>query len=154
MLDFSHYSRFTEFKNKNILAVDFGLKVTGTALFMPGKDPFPYPFEKIIFRGYPQLLRALKSIIEDESVDIIVLGVPYYLDGKASETTKLIKAFGQSLNDQHPDLQFFEQDETLTTKTAEDRMQNSAQYNFKVDPTKIDCVAASIILEDFIRQKT
>ena len=152
MIDFSHYSRFSEFKNKNILAIDFGLKVTGTALFMPGKDPFPYPFEKIIFKDYPQLLKALNTIIKDESVEIMVLGVPYYLDGKESETTKLIKKFGVTLKDQHPLLQYFEQDETLTTKTAEDRMQNSPQYNFKIDPTKIDCVAASIILEDFIRQ--
>lgn len=154
MLDFSHYSRFSEFKNKNILAIDFGLKVTGTALFMPGKDPFPYPFEKIIFKDYQTLLTALSSIVQDEAVDVIVLGVPYFLDGKESETTKLVKKFGQSLKDSHPNLLYFEQDETLTTKTAEDRMKNSAQYNFKIDPTKIDCVAASIILEDFIRQIT
>ena len=153
MLDFSHYSHFTEFKNKNILAIDFGTKVTGTALFMPGKDPYPYPFVKIIFKDYPQILRALKSIIEDESVEIIVLGVPYFIDGKESDTTKLIKHFGKSLHAEHPNLLYYEQDETLTTKTAEERMQNSPQYNFKIDPTHIDCVAASIILEDFIRQK-
>jgi putative Holliday junction resolvase len=153
MIDFSHYSRFSEFKNKNILAIDFGLKVTGTALFMPGKDPFPYPFEKIIFKDYQILLKDLGTIIQDEAVEIIVLGVPYYLDGKESETTKLIKSFGLRLKDLHPNLQYFEQDETLTTKAAEDRMLASPQYNFKIDPTRIDCVAASIILEDFIRQK-
>ncbi len=152
MLDFSHYSRFLEFKNRNILAIDFGLKVTGTALFMPGKDPFPYPFTKIIFKDYPQIFRSLKTIIDDESIEIIVLGIPYYLDGKESEITKDFKNFGNDLKNQHPNLVFFEQDETLTTKAAEDRMLSSAQYNFKIDPTKIDCVAASIILEDFIRQ--
>jgi putative Holliday junction resolvase len=151
MLDFSHYSRYTQFIGKNILAIDFGLKVTGTALYMPGKDPFPYPFTKIIFKDYPQLRRDLASIIEDESIEIIVLGVPYFLDGKESDTTKLIKKFGASLKAEHSNLLFFEQDETLTTKSAEDRMQNSPQYNFKIDSTRIDCVAASIILEDFIR---
>jgi putative Holliday junction resolvase len=119
---------------------------------MPSKDPFPYPFVKIIFKDYAQLLRALKSIIEDESIEVIVLGIPYFLDGKESKTTQLIRVFGQSLHQQHPNLLFFEQDETLTTKAAEERMQNSPQYNFKIDATKIDCVAASIILEDFIRQ--
>ncbi len=152
MLDFSHYSRFNLFKNKNILAIDFGLKVTGTALFMPHKDPFPYPFSKIIFKDYQQLRAAIGTIIVEEAVDILVLGVPYYLDGKESETTKLIKSFGQSLKELYPNLLYFEQDETLTTKAAEERMQNSPQYNFKIDPTQIDCVAASIILEDFIRQ--
>lgn len=152
MIDFSIYSRFNEFKDKNILSIDFGLKVVGTALFMPHKDPFPYPFLKIIFKDYSQVLLALKTIIEDESVEVIVLGVPYFLDGKESDTTKLIKQFGKKLQAEHPTLLYFEQDETLTTKAAEERMLNSPQYNFKIDPTKIDCVAASIILEDFIRQ--
>ena len=154
MLDFSIYSRFRELSGLNIIAIDFGLKVVGTALFTPGKDPYPYPFEKIIFKDYPQVLHALKTIIENEMVEVIVLGVPYFVDGKESENTKLIKNFGQSLKNMLPHLKYFEQDETLTTKMAEERMQNSAQYNFKIDPTKIDCVAASIILEDFIRQTT
>jgi RNase H-fold protein (predicted Holliday junction resolvase) len=29
---------------------------------------------------------------------------------------------------------------------------NSPEYNFKVDLTKIDCLSASIILEDFMRE--
>jgi len=154
MIDFSHYSRFKDFKNKNILAIDFGTKVVGTALFMPDKDPFPYPFLKIIFQNNDQILIALKNLIEEESVEVLVLGVPYFVDGNESAITKLIKNFGKMLKEQHSTLQYFEQDETLTTKTAEERMKNSAQYNFKIDPTKIDCVAASIILEDFIRQSS
>ena len=43
------------------------------------------------------------------------------------------------------------QDETLTTKEAEERMKKSPRFNFKVDPTQIDSLSASIILEDFLR---
>jgi putative Holliday junction resolvase len=32
-------------------------------------------------------------------------------------------------------------------------MKNSPRYNFKVDLKQIDAVAASVILEDFIRRK-
>lgn len=90
-------------------------------------------------------------MIDEENVEVLVLGIPYYLDGKESETTKLIKSFGELLRQNFPDLEVHEQDETLSTKAAEDRMKNSPQFNFKIDMQMIDCVAATIILEDFIR---
>ena len=151
MIDFEKYERFTKLLNKKIIAIDFGSKVIGTALFCPGKDPFPYIAEKIIHRSINESIEALKNLINDETVDVIVIGVPYFLDGKSSSNTETIKNFGELLKNHCPGQEFFEQDETLTTKAAEERMKNSPQYNFKVDPTKIDCVAATIILEDFIR---
>jgi putative Holliday junction resolvase len=151
MLDFSTYTRFKTFENKKIMAIDFGFKVVGTAFFCPVQDPFPYLGEKIIFKSQTEMISAIKKIIAEENVDILVLGVPYYIDGKESEQTKLTKNFGKLLQAACPDCLFFEQDETLTTKAAEERMRNSPQFNFKIDMTMIDCVAASIILEDFIR---
>lgn len=151
MLDFSIYSRFNHFKNKTILAIDFGTKVTGTALFCPGRDPFPYMGEKIVYRSHTETLKSLRKIIELENVEVMVLGVPYFIDGKESETSLFIKNFGKNLKEAFPAIEYFEQDETLSTVTAKERMQNSPQFNFKIDMTKIDCVAATIILEDFIR---
>jgi putative Holliday junction resolvase len=46
-----------------------------------------------------------------------------------------------------------EQDETLSTFEAESRMKSSPQYNFQVNLTQIDALAACVILEDFIRRK-
>lgn len=151
MLDFSTYKRFKTFENKKIMAIDFGSKVLGTAFFCPGRDPFPYIGQKIISNSDLETIKFLGLLIEEESVEVLVLGVPYFIDGKESETTKLVKRFGKLIKTSFPPLEFFEQDETLTTKAAEERMKNSAQFNFKIDMTKIDCVAATIILEDFIR---
>ncbi|MFA6238372.1 MAG: Holliday junction resolvase RuvX [Bacteriovorax sp.] len=151
MLDFSTYKRFKTHELKKIMAIDFGFKVIGTAFFCPGRDPFPYIGEKIIFKSQMETISALKRIIDEENVEILVLGIPYFLDGKESETTRLIKSFGELLRANFPDLEVYEQDETLTTKAAEERMKNSPQFNFKIDMQKIDCVAATIILEDFIR---
>ncbi len=151
MQDFSIYPRFNQFKNKTILGIDYGSKVIGTALYCPGKDPFPLMAEKIIVRSEDQILRELEFFIDAESVEVIVLGVPYYLDGNASENSLICKAFGEKLKSKFRALEFYEQDETLTTKAAEERMLNSPQFNFKIDVTQIDCVAATIILEDFIR---
>lgn len=151
MLDFSTYSRFKSFEHKTIMAIDFGLKVTGTAFFCPGRDPFPYMGQKIIYQSHSETIKSLGRLIEDEGVEVLVLGIPYFLDGKESETTKLMKNFGELLKHHFSALEYFEQDETLTTKAAEERMKNSPQFNFKIDLTQIDCLAATIILEDFIR---
>jgi len=133
------------------MAIDFGSKVIGTAFFCPGRDPFPLMGSKIIFKSDLESIQSLSELINIESVDVIVLGIPYFIDGKASENTKRIKQFGELLQNQFTQLEYFEQDETLTTKAAQERMMNSAQFNFKVDMSMIDCVAATIILEDFIR---
>jgi putative Holliday junction resolvase len=151
MNDFSHYPRFQEFQGLKILAVDFGLKVTGTAMFCPGRDPFPYMAEKIIYKSHDETIKAIKSLADNEDIDIVVLGVPFFIDGKESTQTVLVREFGELLKKALSEKKYFEQDETLTTKTAEERMKNSPEFNFKVDPTKIDCLSAVIILEDFIR---
>ena len=151
MLEFSSHKRFKTFENKTILAIDFGFKVIGTAFFTPARDPFPYMGEKIIFRSEENTVEILRQIIANENVEILVLGIPYYIDGNESETTRQIKKIGELLKSSFPQLEFFEQDETLTTKSAKERMQNSPQFNFKIDLTQIDCLSAVIILEDFIR---
>ena len=151
MNDFSHYPNFQKFLNRRILAIDFGTKVIGTSTFCPGRDPFPVMSEKIIYKSHEESIISIKKLIENEDIDVVVIGIPYFLDGKESQNTINIKKFAQQLKNALKDKESFEQDETLTTKAAEERMKNSPEFNFKVDPTKIDCLSATIILEDFIR---
>lgn len=151
MNDFSHYPTFQKLLNKRILAIDFGTKVIGTAMFCPGRDPFPYMAEKIIYKSHEDSIKTLKNLVANEDIDVVVIGIPYFVDGKESQNTLNVRSFGQLLKKALTDQEFFEQDETLTTKTAEERMKNSPEFNFKIDPTKIDCLSATIILEDFIR---
>lgn len=151
MNDFSSYSRYSQFINQKILAIDFGARVIGTAMYCPGTDPFPYMGEKIRPQGHADSIEKIKTIVANEEIKVLVLGVPYFLDGKITQNTLHIKNFGQELKKACPSQQFFEQDETLSTKAAEDRMKSSPQFNFKINPLLIDCLSAVIILEDFIR---
>jgi putative Holliday junction resolvase len=48
-------------------------------------------------------------------------------------------------------MEVYEQDETLSTQDAKNRMLNSPKYNFKIDLQKIDALSAAIILEDFMQ---
>jgi putative Holliday junction resolvase len=152
-LDFSTYRNYKTFQGKTILAIDYGTKVTGLATYCVGREPFPSPFGRLIYKSDEKLIIDLKPIIDDEVIEVLVLGIPHLLDGTETEMTKKIKAFGEELKAAYPDLEVIFQDETLSSYAAEERMKSSPRYNFKVDLKEIDSVAATIILEDFIRQE-
>ena len=136
---------------KTILAMDFGEKFIGVATYCVNRDPYPTPFGRIQNIGPEFVIKELKNIVDDEFIDIIVIGLPHLLDGKQTSTTAKAQNFVNFIRE-HFTLPIEEQDETLSTFEAESRMKNSPQYNFKIDLKQIDAVAASVILEDFIRR--
>jgi putative Holliday junction resolvase len=137
---------------KTILAMDFGEKFIGVATYCVNRDPFPTPFGRIQHKSTEYVVKELKSIIDNESIELIVIGVPHLLDGKSTKMTTKAQEFVKMIRD-HFTLDVEEQDETLSTFEAESRMKNSPRYNFQVDLHQIDAVAASVILEDFIRRR-
>jgi len=149
-MNFDQTRQFLCFKGKTLLAIDFGTKVTGLASFCPGRDPFPLIYGKINFVSEEKLIADLQKIVLDEAIDIIVMGLPLFLDGKESLATKRVKTIALKLLEQLK-IPLYLQDETLTTFEAEERMKTSARYNFKVDLESIDELSAQIILEDFMR---
>jgi putative Holliday junction resolvase len=98
------------------------------------------------------VLKELRSILDNECVELVVIGLPYLTDGKRTASTERAQAFVDMIREQISQ-PVEDQDETLSTFEAESRMKNSPQYNFQVDLTQIDAVSACVILEDFIRRK-
>ncbi len=135
---------------KTIIALDFGEKFIGVAIYCINRDPYPTPYGRIQNKGKEFVLKELKAIISNEFVEEIVVGLPYLLDGKKTQSTDRAQEFINFLN-QELSLPIHPQDETLSTFEAETRMKNSPRYNFQVNYLEIDAVAASVILEDFIR---
>jgi putative holliday junction resolvase len=120
---------------KTVLGMDFGEKFIGVATYCVNRDPYPTPYGRIANKGMDAVVKELKSIIENECVDLVVIGLPFLVDGKKTTSTERA------------------QNETLSTFEAESRMKASPNYNFQVDLSQIDAVAACVILEDFIRRK-
>src|SRR3989339_788074 len=145
------YKNYNTFLNKTILAIDFGTKQAGLATYRPGRDPYPTPFKQIKYISDERLVEEIICVIDEEFVEVVVLGLPHYLDGNESKMTLRVREFAAGLSLKIAGCQFFLQDETLTSVEAEARMKESPQYNFKVNKEKLDAFAAAIILEDFIR---
>lgn len=137
--------------NKNLLCLDYGSQCVGVAQFTPGRDPFPLKWGRIIFKNQDQVLEEIKQICEDECSDLVIMGLPLYLDGKESDMTQRVRSFHKLLEERISPLPLILQDETLSTFEAKKRMENSPEFNFKVDPKQIDSLSAVIILESFLR---
>ncbi|MBI2519145.1 MAG: Holliday junction resolvase RuvX [Bdellovibrio sp.] len=135
-----------------LLAIDYGQKRVGLATFTLKSDPYPLPYRCLLVKDNPSLISELKAIIQAENIRALVLGIPHLTDGKTTAMTTKIGQFGRQLTKIFPHLLYFEQDETLSSFEAEDRMKKSARYNFKIKRDELDALAASIILEDFLKR--
>ncbi len=74
------------------LGIDFGQKRIGVALSdVGGRIAFP---KKVIFnRGNDYVAQQLRTIVEEESVEKIIVGLPLSLDGKETQESGLIRQF-------------------------------------------------------------
>ena len=138
---------------KHILGIDFGTKFTGLATYKVGNDPFVLTWGRIKYQTDDQLIKDITSVINDEFIDIVVIGVPFFTDGKESTMTKTVKSFCDKLESQISK-PLHRVDETLTTFEAEERMKSSPKYNFKVDLKEIDALSATIIIEQFCKNSS
>ncbi len=84
-----------KFKNKKILAIDFGTKLTGLARFCEGRDISPYPYGSLRYLNDDKLISEILNVVKEFSIDIAVLGVPKLLDGKETSMSKKIRDFGE-----------------------------------------------------------
>lgn len=143
----------SEIMHKHILAIDYGQKFTGLANYKVGIDPFIFLYGRVAYQSDEQLIQEILNIIEEEFIEIVVIGIPRFTDGKESKMTQTVKDFAHKLSSLASIPTYFI-DETLTTFEAEERMKNDPKFNFEVDMKQIDAVAASIILEEFVNSSS
>lgn len=138
---------------KKFLSIDYGEKFLGLATFHPGVDPYPLKFGRLANKGEALVYEDIFKLVKHEDITDIICGIPYFTDGKESKNTLKIKDFFAKL-EKHcgQNFNYYQQDETLTSHEAKDRMLNSPEFNFKVDINQIDALSAQIILEDFLKK--
>ncbi len=142
-----------EVRGQTLLGIDYGEKFIGLSLFTVGRDPFPFLHGRIVVSQVVDPKEEIKKIVEEEAVDIIILGLPHLTDGTESTMTLKVKKFGESLSAYLENMPLYFQDETLSTYEAQERMKSDPRFDFKVDLQKIDALSAAIIIEQFLQEQ-
>lgn len=123
-----------------ILALDYGRVHTGAAVCDP-TGTIVRPLETINEAASPEGIRKIATLVEEENIGAVIVGLPVSLNGEhgaqAIETKEFINSLGGSL-----DVQVRPWDERFTSKLAEQK----GRYS-KSDPHSL---AACCLLEDFL----
>lgn len=133
-----------------ILALDLGTIRVGVAV-CDELQLTVRPLEILQRRSWKELLKTISALISEFDAIALVLGLPYNFDGTESEMSvearRLARNFSLSLS-----VPVFLQDERLSSKSAQQNL-HDAGFNEKEIRRRVDCVAAAIILSDFLALK-
>jgi putative Holliday junction resolvase len=131
------------------IGIDLGTKRVGIAL-SDSINMIASPFKTLTFVDNNDLVEKLNSIITDNNVRTIILGLPLNMSGEDTEQTKKVRSFKDTLS--KLDLPIMYEDERLSSVSAKKSlvMQNvKTGYN----KAEIDRTAAAIILQQFLDKK-
>jgi putative Holliday junction resolvase len=131
-------------KESNIIALDVGKSRIGVARASASLG-FPSPLTTL--NNDDLVWQNIKKIIDENSVSVIVVGLPRNLEGNNTQQTDYTLDFVKKLT-KHVGITIKLQDEALTSKKAELEISKSKRPKYDVDS-----LAATYILEDYITSK-
>lgn len=132
------------------MAIDYGRVRTGLAV----TDPLRIIATALTTVETPALMDYLKGYCDKEDVDIFVVGEAKHMDNTPSESMQYIEPFVSQLATTFPDKEVARIDERFTSKIAFQTMIDSGlKKKDRRDKGTIDRIAATIILQDYMRTK-
>lgn len=130
-----------------LLAIDYGSKRTGVAV----TDEMQIIASGLTTVDTNNIINFLKSYIDKESVDLILIGLPKQMNNELSESEPLILKFIKTLDKELPDIPIHRVDERFTSKMAFQTMIDSGlKKNQRKNKALIDEIAATIMLQDYM----
>ena len=101
--------------------------------------------------SFPEDIAHLAAIISERQVEILVLGLPYTMDGKIGSQAKQVQKFARRIATviELP-IEFI--DERLTSYAAEEMMK-AAKISVSQNKATIDRIAAAVILQQWLDER-
>jgi len=94
--------------------------------------------------------KDLRTILEEEKADAVVVGLPVTEDGRPTEESKLIDQYASEL-EAALEVSVLKVDETLTSFMAEDMLQSQG-LDLSVVEKRRDQLAAQLILQQYLEE--
>ncbi len=132
------------------LGMDLGSKTLGLAT-SDKLGLIASPYKTIRYEDMASLVSEVKSIIDELGIEVLVLGYPKNMNNSTGESVERVLKFKELL-ELSTDMKIELVDERLSTVEAEKYLLNedkSRQARKKI----IDAVAASIILDTYLRKE-
>jgi putative Holliday junction resolvase len=131
-----------------ILAIDLGSKRIGLAMTDP-LHMIASPYKTIHYRSDKQLISDVMAVVEANAVETVVIGLPLHEDSSESEGSSRSRSFAAKLNRRGIDTVLW--DERYTSRDAEESLRRCGLDRRRA-LAKIDSIAASYILEDYLSE--
>jgi putative holliday junction resolvase len=130
-----------------IIAIDYGGKRTGIAV----TDPLQIIATGLTTIPSHELISFLKKYFSDESVELIIIGLPKNLDDSDTHGTPLARAAIKKIQKEFPDMPLKAVDERYTSKMAKDAMLEMGMRKMqRRDKKLVDEIAATIMLQEYM----
>ena len=132
------------------MGIDFGLARIGIALSDDTKF-LASPFITYKRKGDEQDILYFSNLIKEKQVDEIICGLPYNMQGEEQDIAQHTREFMQKLS-QEVGMEVKFVDERLSSSMAEEMLKET-EKDWKKRKEKLDAVAASIILQDYLDER-
>jgi len=130
-----------------ILAIDYGVRRTGIAV----TDELQLIASGLTTVNTKELLSFLKKYVNDESVELFVIGEPKQMNNTASESEVHIQEFIRKLALELPEIKIARVDERFTSKMAFQTMIDSGlKKKQRQNKALVDEISATIILQSYL----
>lgn len=131
-----------------ILAVDLGKARTGIAVSDNGES-FAFPKTVITEYNTQKLIEKIAAAVKEAGAELIVVGKPRNMDGSEGDRARECAEIAEKIQEK-AGIQTVLWDERLTTVSAHTAL-NYTDTRGKKRKEVVDAVAATIILEDYLR---
>ena len=132
------------------LGIDNGEKRVGLALSDPLKI-IATPFRTLLVHNTNQVIRELDKIIDEQDVELIVVGNPLGMKGQQTAQTIRVMKFTDKLRDIGYKVML--EDERLSSVSAK-RVMIEQKIKTGYNKELIDQIAAAIILQQFLDKQS
>jgi putative Holliday junction resolvase len=126
------------------LGIDYGNKRIGISI-SDQTNVVANPYTTIINKNFDDIISQIISIIEKEQISDIVIGLPLSFNFTNTEQTEATQKFIDFLNLKLPEIKIHIENEILSTKEAENRLDDLEDKDSVIDQT-----ASSLILQSYL----
>jgi putative Holliday junction resolvase len=132
------------------LGIDYGLKRTGIAI----TDDLKMIASPLTTMPTNVLFEYLEKLLSKEKIDVVVIGEAKYLDGNASDITRLQEEFVKKFKNKFPDMMVERINEMFTSKmAAQSLVVSGMKKSDRQKKENIDMVSAAIILQSYLDKR-